>query len=161
MAGHPGTIARDQEILADGKQVFAIVPGRGNQRDATGQRLENTNGRNAWERSGIRAPRDMYGHAVLRKDLGDAVIRKPPAILYARFRQFLECMSRIADSVYTRLEAERLHRADEEFPNLLSSLAVAPITDPNEIACRDAASGIKQPSVRGLVPSPGAAGPLV
>src|SRR5690554_361383 len=47
MALHVFAVMGNQVILAGGKQLFAVVPGSANERNATGHGLERSNGGNA------------------------------------------------------------------------------------------------------------------
>src|SRR5215475_10323154 len=127
-------VPREEKVAAVAEETFAIVPGSGDERYAARHGFKRTNRRNAGQRVRVRPPRDVDGYAVLRKDGGHVVVREPAAVFDTGLSQFLEGFARIAHTVDTGLEAERLDGTDEEFAQFFRSFAIAPIADPHDIS---------------------------
>src|SRR3954463_11468953 len=67
---HFPTIAGEQIIFAGGEEVFAVVPGGANKRDAAGEGFEDADGGNAGKRLHIGSARDVHGYFERAKGLG-------------------------------------------------------------------------------------------
>src|SRR2546430_1484227 len=59
---HLGAVARHQVVAPDPEEPLAVVPGRRDEGDATGERFEHPDGGDAGERARVRTPRDVYRH---------------------------------------------------------------------------------------------------
>src|SRR3954447_14928927 len=69
VSDHFAAVAGDEEIAAGAEEMLAILPGRGDHRDAAGQRFERTNGRDAGQRARVWPAWDVDGHVVTGEDL--------------------------------------------------------------------------------------------
>ena len=88
MPAHLGAVTRDEIILAGGKQAFAIVPRRRDQRHAAGERLEHADRRDAGQHPRIGPARHVDRHRAPRqrpaapgnwRDSRHSRCRPPPA----------------------------------------------------------------------------------
>ena len=74
---HLFAIRRAQEIVR-AEQPLLVVPWRGNERNAAGQRLENADGGNAWQRRHIGPPRHVDCHAMAANSAGTSTFAIHP-----------------------------------------------------------------------------------
>ena len=134
VARHLGAVAGDEEVLAGAEQALGVVPGRGDQRDAAGQRLEDADRRDAGQLLDVGAARHVDGGEVAGEDLGRARRwrasrgsgrRSGASSARARRRGSARRRCRAAGR---RLAAGR----DQEGLELRGALAVAPVADPDQ-----------------------------
>lgn len=154
--------AGDQEIGARSEKVLGIVPIRRDEGNAAGEGFERANGGNAGKQFDVRPARDMNSNAAAGKGDGCIEVGQPSGICEARggqggFRGF-----RIAHAVDTAAKSKSVAGLDEKFMKFGTALAVAPVSDPDEIVLRLVRRTRKENAWVGrLVPCPGASGPAV
>ena len=83
---HLLAVARHQVVAAGREEALAVLPGRADQRDAAGQRLEGADRRDARQRLGIRPARNVHRDAEAREGARHLVVRQPAGVLDARRR---------------------------------------------------------------------------
>src|SRR5690242_16168213 len=67
---HLAAIARDQVVLAGGEEIFAVIPGRTDERDAAGEGFEDADGGDAGERLDVGTAWDVHGRFETGKGFG-------------------------------------------------------------------------------------------
>lgn len=142
----------DGQVAIGGKKPFGIVPGRADQRNAAGQRLEHADGRNAWESLDVRAPRHMHREAPAGECIWNAVVGKPPGAYEALLARTLDDVVRITHTVQPPGEFRLRQGFDQELPQLPVPLAIAPVPDPDQVGFFGRRRRAKQGDIRGLVP---------
>src|SRR4051812_18622698 len=96
----------DTQIRALRKQAFAVRPWRADQRNPAGERFKHTDGRDASERTRIRAAWHMDGHTRLGESRGYAVVWQPAAVFDALPTQRVLRVFGIPHAIRLRAELE-------------------------------------------------------
>src|SRR5215217_3645497 len=162
MSLHFGAVTRDEIIFARSEQMFRVLPGRANQRNAAGKRFEWPDGRNPAERFDVRPSRDMHGDFVAREHFRGSVIRQPATVLNSRLVQKRARRLRVTNAVDLCPQSKSGHRFDEKFSQLRSAFVVSPVPNPNEIALEPSArEWMEDARIRRLMPGPGLLRPAV
>src|ERR687892_2896264 len=81
---HLFTILREEKIAARGEQIFRVVPGRADQRNATSECFERANRGNAGKFTNVRTPGNVQRKARGGEHFRYAVIGQPTTITNAR-----------------------------------------------------------------------------
>src|SRR5215203_539447 len=129
---HLNLAVRHQKILADPEQALRVAPRRRDERDAAGERLEDTNGWNARQKLDVEAARHVHGGEMARKDLGSFGVREPSAIGRAIAPERVERVVGIAHAVDIERQTEGLGWAEQKRFQFVAALIVAPVADPDE-----------------------------
>src|SRR5688500_14990530 len=79
VALHLLTVTRDEEVLPRCEEALGVVPRSGDERDATGQRLERSDRRDPGKSLDIGSARHVNGDSVCGERRGHEVVRLPAA----------------------------------------------------------------------------------
>ncbi len=121
----PGKVVRAEELLC-------VLPGRGNQRDAAGKRLEDADSRDAGQLGGVLAAGHVDGAAGARERGGGVQVSEIAAVSHACLCKCFKAFGWIADAVHQRVARGQLLRGlEQKFRQLGGAFAIAPVADPN------------------------------
>ena len=156
-----GAVAGDQEVLAGREQALRVVPGRADQRDAAGERLEDADGGDAGQGVDVEAAGDVDGGEVAGEDLRHLGVRQPAPIVRAVAVQHRAGPRRGSARHGRRAEVPPPRPARAGIRSSSSrAFAVAPIADPDQAAIAQPHDRrVKQPDVGRLVPDEDAIAP--
>src|SRR5206468_10394824 len=159
-AGHFRAVSHHQKIVTNAEPMFAIVPWRGNKRDAASERLKHADGRNSREQLGVETPWHVDGREMVGEQPGCSRIRDPATIARGMPLEGALCFRGIAHPINVERQPRFLRRPQKIFDQLVAALAVTPIADPNEaIASRYRGWRMEAPRVRCLMPDEHAVAP--
>ena len=133
MAAHLRSVPRDEVVLPRPEQLLVVRPGRADQRDPAGHRLEGADGGDPRQRLYVRPPRHVHGDAVTAERLRRAMVREEAAEPHARGGELREGGWRVAHAVHHCAQAELLHRFKEELVELCGPLLVTPVAHPDQV----------------------------
>ncbi len=125
----------DEEEIAGAEEMLGVLPGRGDERDAAGQRLENTNGGDAGDGGSVLLPRNVDGEPRRAVDSGRAEIRQIAAVAHVGGLERSKTLLRIANTVDGEAGIGRKNggRLEEKFIDFGRALSVAPVADPDGV----------------------------
>ncbi len=78
MPRHSSAVPGHQEVLAGREEVLRVAPGRADEGDSAGERLENPDGGNAGQGVHVEAAGDVHGGEVAAKACGTSVFGSQP-----------------------------------------------------------------------------------
>src|SRR3954467_657851 len=93
---HFSAIASEQIIFAGGEEVFAVVPGGANERDAAGEGFKDADGGNSGKGLHVGSARDVHGYSERAKGLGRQKVGEPAGIFDAGLGECIFGVLRIA-----------------------------------------------------------------
>src|SRR4051794_25207902 len=161
MLFHLVPVAGDQVVPAGLEQPLDVVPGRAHERNPASERLEGADGGNAGEGPDVGTARHVDGYPGAREQRRRLEVRQPPAVLDPGVTERSDRVLRITDAVDDRVQAQILHRLEEEFVQLRRAFAVAPVAYPDEVPLLAFDARVEDARVRRLVPGPGLLRPAV
>ena len=132
LPGHRLAVARDQEVLA-AEQPLLVVPGRADQRNAAGERLEHADRGDAGKRRDIGTPWHVDGDAVMGEHLPAPRHWRSSRRSAGGARQRGARRIRIAHAAHRAARLQPPCRLDQELAQFLRALAVAPVADPDQV----------------------------
>src|SRR6185312_448805 len=154
---HLPAVLRHQIIPPRSEEALAVVPRRGYERHATGERLEHPDGRDPGKLLTIEPPRHVHRHPRAGEQGRHPEVGYPAAILGPGRSQSARRLRRVAHAIDTRAQAEIAHRLEQILPELPAALAVAPVAHPDEVErLLEPRHGPEHARVRRLMPGPGA-----
>ena len=157
---HLGFVARDEKVLARSEEMLGVAPWRGDERQAAGECLEDADRRDARQQGCVVAARhvhrrEMPGEQLRRKSVGSPTLIAGAVGGQQGLRRF-----GIADAMDVEWQPRLRCRLQQEGFDLLGSLTVAPVSDPDQpragLLLR---KRMEQASVGRLVPGPHAVAP--
>jgi hypothetical protein len=104
--------AGDEVVACRAEQALGVVPGRRDQRDAAGERLEDADRRDARQRRDVGPARHVHGDAVAREGGGHLPVGQPAAVGDAGRSRAPRARRRVAHAEDARREAERADGLD-------------------------------------------------